>query len=96
MSLHPILYSKTRVYRGIQFFFLIFALKHRSWVLNEAVLTCTHNLGFEQKYENSQNFNRKLSIFRREKSLHMLHKRVFVMFSIKTCYVTRVAQDCFL
>ena len=28
---------------------LIFAPKHRLWVLGEAVLTCTHNLCFEQK-----------------------------------------------
>ena len=37
--------------------FLIFALKHRLWVLvrtMEAVLTCTHNLCFEQKYENNK------------------------------------------
>ena len=42
--------SKTGVNRGIHFF-LIFALKHRLWVLVnvEAVLTCTHNLCFKQK-----------------------------------------------
>ena len=34
------------------YFFLIFAPKHRLWVLvTEAVLTCTHNQCFEQKYE---------------------------------------------
>ena len=47
----PLLYSKTGDYRGIHYF-LIFALKHRLWVLvrtAEAVLTCTHNLCFEQK-----------------------------------------------
>ena len=36
------------------YIFLIFALKHRLWVLTEAVLTCTHDLCFEQKYENSK------------------------------------------
>ena len=46
----PLLYSKTGVYRGIHIF-LIFALKH-----SVAVLTCTHNLCFEQK-------KRKLSQF---------------------------------
>ena len=46
--LHPLLYSKTGVYRGIHYL-LIFALKHRVWVLVRAVLTCTHNLCFEQK-----------------------------------------------
>ena len=39
-------------------FFLIFALKHRLWVLvRTASLTCTHNLRFEQKYENSKNIS---------------------------------------
>ena len=32
-----LLYSKTRVNRGIHFF-LIFALKHRSWVLVNSVI----------------------------------------------------------
>ena len=46
--------------------FLIFAPKHRLWVLvkallAEVVLTCTDNLCFEQKYENSQKINGKLS-----------------------------------
>ena len=44
----PLLYRKTGVCRGIPIF-LIFAPKHRLWVLGEAVLTCTHNLCFEQK-----------------------------------------------
>ena len=42
----PALYSKIGVYRGIHYF-LIFTLKHRLLV-SEAVLTCTHNLCFEQ------------------------------------------------
>ena len=46
--LNPTLYSKTGVCRGIPIF-LIFAQKHRLWVLAEAVLTCIHNLCFEQK-----------------------------------------------
>ena len=33
----PLLHSKTGVYKGILFFF--FALKHRFWVLAEAVLS---------------------------------------------------------
>ena len=55
----PLLYSKTGVYRGIPIF-LVFAPKHRLWVLvrtaseavlmcREAVLMCTHDLCFEQK-----------------------------------------------
>ena len=37
----------TRVYIIV----FISAQKHRLWVLGEAVLTSTHNLCFEQKYE---------------------------------------------
>ena len=50
--IHPntqFLYSKSGIH-----YFLIFALKHILWVLViEAVLTCTHSICFEQKYENS-------------------------------------------
>ena len=47
--------SQVSVYRTIGPLVLIFAPKHRLWVLvrnasaGEAVLTCTHNLCFEQK-----------------------------------------------
>ena len=34
---------------------LIFALKHRLWVLVRTASLCTHNLCFEQKYENDIN-----------------------------------------
>ena len=44
----PRLYSNTGVYKGIHYF-LIFDRKHRLWVLvTKAVLTCTHNIFFEQ------------------------------------------------
>ena len=44
------LHTQTGVCRGIHVpIFLIFAPKHRLWVLSEAVLMCTHNLYFEQK-----------------------------------------------
>ena len=52
----PLLYNIIGVYRGIHYF-LIFALKHGLWVLvrtasiNDAVLTCTNKLCFEQKDE---------------------------------------------
>ena len=46
----PLLYSKTGVWRGIPIF-LIFAPKHRLWVL--------HNLCFEQKQEKYQKFSAK-------------------------------------
>ena len=39
---------------------------------NEAVLTCTHNICFEQKYENSQNISTKnCHFYSREKSLYI-------------------------
>ena len=71
----PLLYSKTGVYRGIHFF-LIFALKHRLWVL---VLMCTRNQCFEQKYENSKKNQMKFVIFTAVKNRCILHGRVFVM-----------------
>ena len=37
--------------------FSYFVLKRRLRVLVEEVLTCTHNLGFEQKKENYHNFS---------------------------------------
>ena len=77
----PLLYSKTGVYRGLHYF-LILALKHILWVLVraaslrnrliEAVLTCTHNICFEQKYENIQNSSTEsCHFYRHEKSLYI-------------------------
>ena len=46
----PILYSKTGVCRGIPVLFFLFLLQNIDlWGLVEAVLTCTHNLCFEQE-----------------------------------------------
>ena len=74
-NVHPLtphfLYSKTGVYRGIHYF-LIFALNYRLWVLVEAVLTCTHNICIEQKYEKSQKISPENCHFcSREKSLYV-------------------------
>ena len=63
----------------LHYFFLISAQKHRLWVLGEAVLTSTHNVSFEQKYEKWQIFSSdnlhclvvKFSIY--------LNRHVFVM-----------------
>ena len=66
-SYTPLLYSKTGVYRGIHYF------------LNEAVLTCTHNICFEQKYENSKHNKLKIVIFTAVKYRCILHGRVFIM-----------------
>ena len=47
--------------------------------LGEAVLTCAHNLCFEQKYEKYQNFLSKKIPFLVVKFSIGLNKRVFVM-----------------
>ena len=58
--------------------------------LGEAVLTSTHNLCFEQKYEKYQNFYVKIFIFLVVKFSVYLNRHVFVMrFAI---YKPRVAS----
>ena len=53
----------------------------RPWSgLNEAVLTCTHNICFEQKYENSKKIQLKIVIFTALKNCCILHGRVYIMF----------------
>ena len=49
--LKPHFYIEKLEFAGVYLFFLyFFSPKHRLWVLvGEAVLTCTHNLCFEQK-----------------------------------------------
>ena len=47
--------------------------------LNEAALTCTHNICFEQNYENSKKNQLKIVIFTAVKNRCILHGRVFVM-----------------
>ena len=47
--------------------------------LTEAVLTCTHNLSFEQKYEKSKKKSTENCHFYSRKKYCMLHGRVFVM-----------------
>ena len=68
----PLLYRKLG-FTGVYIIFLFFDLKHRLLVLvTEAVLTCTHNLCFEQKYENSQKISTENCLFySREKSLYV-------------------------
>ena len=65
--LNPTLYSKTEVYRGINYFFA------------EVVLMSTHNLCFEQKYENIRAFYLKNFQFLEVKFSLYLNMRVFVM-----------------
>ena len=60
------------MYRGKPIF-LTFDSKHRLWALGlgEAVLTCTHDQCFEQKYGKHQTFFMNFSIFMAEKNLCM-------------------------
>ena len=78
----PLLYSKTGVYGGLHYF-LIFTLKYILCVLVrtafEAVLTCTRNICFEQKYENSLKKSTENCHFTAVKNRCILHGRVFVM-----------------
>ena len=81
---NPILYRKTGVYRGIHYFSYICS-KHRLWVLvrgAEAVLTSTHNLFFEQKYEKYKSFLSENFQFLEVKYSIYLNRRVFVMGTI--------------
>ena len=45
----------------------------------EAVLTCTHNLCFEQKYEKNKKISTEIVIFTAVKNRCILHGCVFVM-----------------
>ena len=75
----PLLYSKTGVWRDIPIF-LIFAPKHRLWVLiRTEVLMCTHNLCFEKNKKNIKKILLNILIFYNFKNLCILHGRVFVM-----------------
>ena len=53
--LKPHFYIVKLGFTGVYIIVLISALKHRLWVL-EAVLTSTHNLCFEQKFEKISEF----------------------------------------
>ena len=54
--LNPLLNCKTGVCRVIHFFLSLLKNVDCGYSLVEAVLTSTHNLCFEQKYEKYQNF----------------------------------------
>ena len=73
-------------FTGVYIIFLISAHKQRLWVLVEAVLTSTHNLCFEQKYERYQNFFTWKFSFLVIKFSVYLNRRVFVMEAQATLY----------
>ena len=91
--LKPHFYIVKLGYTGVYIIFLISAQKYRLWVLvrtastrlDKAVLTSTHNLCFEQKYEKYQIFYLKFFIFLVVKFSIYLNRRVFVM--VPTCYI---------
>ena len=79
----PLLYSKTGVFRGIPIF-LIFAPKHRLWVLVRTAsarrfkrVPTIYVLSKNKK--NINIFLMKFSIFKMKKNLYILHGQVFVM-----------------
>ena len=77
--LKPHLYIEKLGFTGVYIIFLISAQKHISWALCEAVLTITHSLYFEQKYEKYQNSYKKTFSFLMVKFSIYLNRRVFVM-----------------
>ena len=54
--------------------------------LSEVVLTCTHDLLFQQKCKNGNINQMKIVIFRAVKNRCILHGRDFVMFSTQCAY----------
>ena len=79
--LKPHFYIVKLGFIGVYIIFLISAKKHGLWVLvrTEAVLTSTHNLRFEQKYEKCQSFLCEYFQFLEVKFSIYLNRRVFVM-----------------
>ena len=79
--LKPRFYIVKLGFTGVYIIFLISAQKHRLWVLvrTASVLTSTHNLCFEQKYEKYQNFLIENFHFFVVKFSVYLNRHVFVM-----------------
>ena len=77
--LKPHFYIVKLGFSGVNIIFLISVHKHRLWLLGEAVLTSTHNLCFEQKYEKYQSFLSDNFQFLEMKFSIYLNKRVFLM-----------------
>ena len=80
--LKPHFYIVKLGFTGVYIIFLISSQKHKLWVLvrTEAVLTSTHNLCFEQKYEKiSELFYLKICSFLEVKFSIYLNRQVFVM-----------------
>ena len=79
----PLLYSKTGVHRGIEYF-LIFALKHRLWVrVRTASLRRCKRVPtiyvLSKNIKLIKTFHLIIAIFTAVKNRYILHGRVFVM-----------------
>ena len=83
--LKPHFYILKLGFRGVYIIFLISAQKHRLWVLVRTSTTSTHNLCFEQKYEQYQTekFYLKNFQFLVVKFSIYLNRHVFVMIQRK-------------
>ena len=79
--LKPHFYIVKLGFTGVYINFLISARKHRLWILEppRRVLTSTHNLCFEQKCEEYQNFLPENFHFVVVKFSVYLNRHVFVM-----------------
>ena len=78
--LKPHFYRVKVGFTSVYINFLFSAQKHRLWVLVRTASPCTHNLYFEQKYENYHNFSSSESFhFLVVKFSIYLNSRVFVM-----------------
>ena len=76
--LKPHFYIVKLGFTGVYIIFLISTQKHRLW----AVLTSTHNLCFEQKYEKISEFLSENFQFLEVKFSIYLYRRVFLMICI--------------
>ena len=78
----PLLYRKIGVYRGI-YYFLVFALKGRLWVLVRTALRQFQPLPtiyvYSKYKKNITTFHLKIVIFTAMKNCSLLHRRVIVM-----------------
>ena len=100
--LKPHFYIVKLGFIGVYIIFLISAKKHGLWVLvrTEAVLTSTHNLRFEQKYEKCQSFLCEYFQFLEVKFSIYLNMHVFVMlwslspFCISKMHPVNIWSDC--
>ena len=93
----PLLYSKTGVCRGIHFF-LIFALKHRLWVLIRTAsmrrFECVPTINvLEQKKKDIIIFHLKINIFTAVEYCCILHGCVCVMISSDKIVIKKHQHD---